>query len=59
MINTKNLQIITRQRSKIGDDKAKTNSTILQNHEYLNPIMQRQIFNDSIKVFKEASQEDN
>lgn len=60
VLNTKNLQIITRQGTEIGEDKAKTSSTMLQNHEYLNLKIQRKIFNDATQVFKElAMQEDN
>ena len=60
VLNTKNLQIITRQGTKIGEDKEKTSSTFMQNHEYPNPRMQRQIFNDATQVFKElAIQQDN
>lgn len=59
MLNTKNLQIITRQGTKIGDDKAKSNTTMFPNHAYPNRRMQIQIFNDAIQVFKYlAAQED-
>ena len=42
VINIKNLQIITRKGTNIGEDKAKRNSTILQNHEYHNPRMKKE-----------------
>lgn len=60
VLNTKNLQIITRQGTKIGEDNAKTSSTILQSHEYPNLRIQRKIFNNKTQVFKElATQEYN
>lgn len=37
VLNTKNSQIITKQGTKIEEDKAKNSSTILKNHEYPNP----------------------
>ena len=52
IINTKNLQIITRQCTKIRYDKGKINNTMLQNHAYPNLRMKRQIFNDSTKFSK-------
>ena len=59
-LNTKNLHIIIRQGTKIGENRLKNKSTIIQNHEYPNPRIERQIFNDASQVFKElATQEDN
>lgn len=60
VLNTKNLQIITRQGTKIGEDKGKSISTIPQKHDYPNPTKQREKFKDSSQVFKYlATQEDN
>ena len=59
MVNTKNIQIITRQGTHIGDDKVKRNNTVLQNHEHPNTKLQNKTFNHSTQVFKYlASQED-
>ena len=52
VINTKKHWIITRQGTNIGDDKAKSTSKILQNHDYPNPKIQRKICNDATHVFK-------
>ena len=58
ILNTRNIQIITRQGKNIGDDKAKRNNTMLQNHAYSNPRMQRQIFNDATQVFKDLAMQE-
>lgn len=55
MVNTKNLQIITRKGTNIGDDEIKINSTVLQNHEHLNTNMQKQTSNHTTQVFKELA----
>lgn len=34
VVNTKNIWIITRQGTKIEDDKVKNNIMVLQNHEH-------------------------
>ena len=59
VVNTRNIWIITRQGTQIGDDKVKSNSIILQNYEHPNTKMQKQTFNHAIQVFKDLSiQED-
>ena len=60
VLNTKNFQIITRQGTKIGEDKGKSICTISQNHNYINHVMQREIFKGVSQVFKYlATEEDN
>ena len=60
VVNTKNLQIITRQWTKTREDKGKSISTIPPNHDYPNLVMQREIFKDSSQIIKDlATQEDN
>lgn len=59
MVNTRNLQIITRQGTKSGDDQVKRNSTVLQNYEHPKTKMQGQTFNHATQVCKDlAIQED-
>lgn len=53
--NIKNLQIIIRQGTNNGDEKAKGSSTTLQNHDYPNAKMKRKIFNDATQIFKDIS----
>ena len=55
VLYTKNLHIITRQGTRVGEEKEKNTSTILQNHEYPNHIMQQETFKNLTQVFKELA----
>ena len=55
VLNTKNLHIITRQGTKVGEDKAKGINSSFQKYDYHNPIMQRKKFEDKSQVFKELA----
>ena len=55
MVNTKNIQIITRQGTKIGDDKIKRNSIVLKNHEHSNTKLQKQTCNHATQDFKDVA----
>ena len=52
LLNSKNLCIVTRQGTKIGEDRITTNDAILTNQHYPNLKMQKQVFHDSTNVFK-------
>ena len=60
VLNSKNQQIITRQGTKIGEDKGKCISTIPKKHDYPNLAQKREIFTYVSQDFKYlATQEDN
>ena len=54
VIHTKNLQIVTRQGTKIGNDNPKI-SKIKKKDVYPNPIIQKQLYNDALNIFQELS----
>ena len=39
LVNTRNIYIVTRQGTKIGEDKFKNNDAVLKNYDYPNPNM--------------------
>ena len=60
VMNTKKLQVITRQGTRIREDKEKSVSTIMKKHDYPNPTKQKKLFKDATQVFKDLiMQEDN
>ena len=55
----KNLQIVTRKGTKIGNDNPRI-SKIKKKDDYLNPIKQKKLYNNASNIFQELStQEDN
>ena len=54
------MKVITREGTKIGEDKEKGIITITQKHDYRNLAKQKEIFKDATQVFKDLdTQEDN
>ena len=49
------MHIITRQGTKIGEDKSKGINSSFQKYDYPNPIMKRKTFEDTSQVFKELA----
>ena len=59
LVNSRNILIITRQGTKIGEDNIESNNTTIQNHYYPNPKVQKWMVSDATEVFKSiAMQED-
>ena len=58
VINTKNLHIVTRQRTKIGADNPRI-SKIKEKHVYHDPLEEKQTYNESTNVFKEIARQEN
>ena len=51
VMNTKNLHIVTRQGTKIGNDNPRI-SKIKEKNDYPNPTKQKQLYNDASDIFK-------
>ena len=51
VINTNNLHIVTRQGTKIGSDNPHI-SKIKENNNYLNPSKQKQLYKNTMIIFK-------
>ena len=51
VINTKNLHIVTRQRTKKGSDNPKI-SKIKEKNVYPNPLKEKQTYKEATNVFK-------
>ena len=51
-IHCKNLQIVTRQGTKIGNDNPQI-SKIKKKYDYPNPVIQKQLYNDAFDIFQE------
>ena len=51
VINTKNLHIVTRQGTKIGNDNPRI-SKIKEKNDYPNSTKQKQLYNDASDMFK-------
>ena len=57
VIRTKNLQIVTRQGTKNGNDNLRI-SNIKSNNDYPNPIKQKQLYNDASNMFQEFTRQE-
>ena len=57
IINTKNLHIVTRQGTKIGDDNPRI-SKIKEKNDYPDPFKQKQMYKDATNVFREFSRQE-
>ena len=55
IINTKNLHIVTRQETKIGNDNPWI-SKIKEKNDYPNPVKQKQLYKDATNIFREFVQ---
>ena len=51
LMNTKNLHIVTRQGTKIGNDNPRIRK-IKEKNDYPNPTKQKQLHNDAPNMFK-------
>ena len=56
-MNTKNLHIVTRQGTKIGNDNPCI-SRIKEKNDYPNPTKQKQLYNDPSNMFKEFARKE-
>ena len=56
-MNTKNLHIVTRQGSKIGNDNPRI-SKMKEKNDYPNPDKQKQLYNDATNMFKEFARQE-
>ena len=54
VVQTKNLEIITRQGTKNGMDNPKI-SKIKNKEDYPNPAIQKQLYNDASNIFEELA----
>ena len=54
IIRTKNLQVVTRQGTKTGNDNPRI-SKIKSKDDYPNPIKQKQLYNDASNMFQELA----
>ena len=54
VINTKNLHIVTRQGTKIGNDNPAI-SKIKEKNDYPNLAKQKQLYKDATNIFKKIS----
>ena len=52
VMNTKNLHIVTRQGTKIGNDNPHISKIKIKKNGYPNPIKQKQLYNDASNMFK-------
>ena len=52
VINTKNLHIVTRQGTKIGNYNPRI-SKIKEKNDYPNAAKEKQLYNDATNIFKE------
>ena len=50
--STKNLQIVTRQGTKIDNDNPKIRKIKIKD-DYHNPVIQKKLFNDASNIFQE------
>ena len=57
VMNTKNLHIVTRQGTKIGNDNPPIRKTKEKN-DYPNPTKQKQLYNDASNMFKEFARQE-
>ena len=57
VIHTKNLHIVTRQGTKIGNDNPCI-SKIKEKNDYPNPSKQKQLYKDASNMFKEFSRQE-
>ena len=57
IINTKNLHIVTRQGTKIGNDNPRI-SKIKEKNDYPDPVKQKQLYKDATNVFREFSRQE-
>ena len=57
IINTKNLHVVTRQGTKIGDDNPRI-SKIKENNDYSDPVKQKQLYKDAMNVFREFARQE-
>ena len=57
VINTKNLHIVTRQGTNIGNDNPPI-SKIKENNDYPNLAKQKQLYNDTTNIFKEFARQE-
>ena len=57
IIPTKNLHVVTRQGTKIGNDNPHI-SKIKNKDDYPNPINQKQLYNDASNMFQEFSRQE-
>ena len=59
VIRINNLQIVTRQGTKIGNENPRI-IKIKNKDDYPNPVIQKQLYNDASNIFQElATQEEN
>ena len=57
VMNTKNLHIVTRQGTQIGNDNSRI-SKIKEKNDYPNPTKQKQLYNDATYMFKELPRQE-
>ena len=57
VINTKNLHIVTRKGTKIGNDNPCI-SKIKEKNDYLSSTKQKQLYNDASNMFQEFSRQE-
>ena len=54
VIRTKNLQIVTREGTKIGNDTPRI-SKIKNKDDYPNPVIQKKLYNNAFDIFQELA----
>lgn len=59
LVNSKNIHILTRQGTKIGEDRIITNDATLPNQHYSNVKMQKKVYNDATNVFKKLANDED
>ena len=57
VVCTKNLQIVTRQGTKTGNDNPRI-SKIKSKYDYPNPMKQKQLYNDASNMFQEFARQE-
>ena len=57
IINTKNLHVVTRQGTKIGNDNPQIRK-IKENNDYPDPVKQKKSYKDAKNVFREFARQE-
>ena len=57
IMNTKNLHIVTRQGTKIGNDNPYIRK-IKEKNDYPDPVKQKQLYKDATNVFREFARQE-
>ena len=57
IIHTKNLQVVTKQGTKTGNDNPRI-SKIKRKYDYLDPIKKKELYNDASNMFQEFTRQE-